>query len=1360
MLNKPTGDMVNAGSDAAPQPLGTATAGISNQYARADHVHEFPAITTAQITGLGTALAAKVDTAQLGVTVATLDGSAHLKTSQLPTITTAQISGLDSALNAKVNTAQLGALNGVATLDGSGKLASAQIPALTSSQIAQITPSAIGAMATSERAGLATLTAGTLTTTQVAALTGDVISSAGNPATTVVQLQGRSLSNAAPSNGQTLQWSGTAWVPGTIPSGGSGGGGLAFYLNAGTAGQAPITNLPGTPKELGRTAEVAGTTITSATLSQTGYDLIAGFVSHTLDPDTTAIPAGLFDLNLWASSNANSANQTIVQLRVYKYDGTNAPTLLATSDDVSIYDPSVTAQYVVSAVLPQTTLALTDRIYVELRGKATANNRTVTLSFGDSKPTHLHTTLPSVGGSGLVKVINGVFQSPASLLVDADVDAAAAIAVSKVAGAVTTTQLAAYVPLSQKGAASGVATLDSGSKLTTSQLPTIGTSQVSGFGSANGFATLDAQSRLATNQLPTITTGQITGLGSALDAKVNTSQLGALNGVAQLDGAGKLATSQIPPLTTSQIAQITPSGIGAVATSSLTTSATANGVPQLTGAGTLSTSQLASISGLPSGPQGSSTVVPVVTVDGKGRVTALSTANIAATGGGLNNVETFVYQETYPATMDTGVTPNTLTLTASGPLGQYSFGGYGYAIAANDTAVLSYQADGTQDGPWQLVSDGTQLSGIFTATWSVGSRYIYVTSNNISSIQVGMSCVGPTSFTGSAGLIITDVNIPGNTLTIAGTTSNSSLGVSGLSINATGAVFQRPTWFSGSVKPQAAMVRFGTYQGNIININGYILSGSTVLPLPYDISVGTDLIYAYRASVGAVPATLGYLQTTLDTTQLPSLTGTNYSGVLPLTRGGTGQATQQAALNALAGTQTANRVLRSNGTNTTLSQVALTTDVTGALPIANGGTGQTTAQAGLNALVGTQTANRVLRSDGTNTSLSQLVLGTDVTGTLAVGNGGTGATTLTGLIKGSGTSALSAATAGTDYVVPSGSITGTASNVTGVVAIANGGTGASNSADAKMAMGGIQTVQLRYDTAVAINGSGTVTLTTTSGSASVSYSNPSIQLAVGMSFSNAGTTAAVVKSIDTGTGAPGTSGTLTLSTTASASGGPTSGTIYATNTAWTSTSAPVMDGRTPVTGDIVVLTAQVASALRGPWVITNNTTSFTFARPSWFSGNLASQMMFYVQYGTVYSGSVISVQPQVGVLTGTTTIGIDGISVTTTNSARASNAVLASNTFTGLQNFAANSPTGSAPFKFGGSGSGLNTTPVAHQVEWDGTFMYNVTAGAVRSQQAAFIPAPATATSTGTAGQVAYDSTSIYVCVAANTWRKAALATF
>jgi hypothetical protein len=47
-----------------------------------------------------------------------------------------------------------------------------------------------------------------------------------------------------------------------------------------------------------------------------------------------------------------------------------------------------------------------------------------------------------------------------------------------------------------------------------------------------------------------------------------------------------------------------------------------------------------------------------------------------------------------------------------------------------------------------------------------------------------------------------------------------------------------------------------------------------------------------------------------------------------------------------------------------------------------------------------------------------------ITGTLAVGDGGTGVTTLTGLVKGNGTSAFSAAVDGTDYLSPSAIIDG------------------------------------------------------------------------------------------------------------------------------------------------------------------------------------------------------------------------------------------------------------------------------------------------------------------------------------------------
>lgn len=59
-------------------------------------------------------------------------------------------------------------------------------------------------------------------------------------------------------------------------------------------------------------------------------------------------------------------------------------------------------------------------------------------------------------------------------------------------------------------------------------------------------------------------------------------------------------------------------------------------------------------------------------------------------------------------------------------------------------------------------------------------------------------------------------------------------------------------------------------------------------------------------------------------------------------------------------------------------------------------------------------------------NLSNLAPGADSSGVLGVAKGGTGVATITGLVKGAGTSAFSAAAAGTDYVAPATATTFTA----------------------------------------------------------------------------------------------------------------------------------------------------------------------------------------------------------------------------------------------------------------------------------------------------------------------------------------------
>jgi hypothetical protein len=96
------------------------------------------------------------------------------------------------------------------------------------------------------------------------------------------------------------------------------------------------------------------------------------------------------------------------------------------------------------------------------------------------------------------------------------------------------------------------------------------------------------------------------------------------------------------------------------------------------------------------------------------------------------------------------------------------------------------------------------------------------------------------------------------------------------------------------------------------------------------------------------------------------------------------------------------------------------------LGISNGGTNSTATPTAGGAVYGTGTAYGITAAGTSGQPLISAGASAPSFGTLGVSGGGTGATTLTGVLKGNGTSAFTAATAGTDFVAPGTATTFTA----------------------------------------------------------------------------------------------------------------------------------------------------------------------------------------------------------------------------------------------------------------------------------------------------------------------------------------------
>lgn len=210
-----------------------------------------------------------------------------------------------------------------------------------------------------------------------------------------------------------------------------------------------------------------------------------------------------------------------------------------------------------------------------------------------------------------------------------------------------------------------------------------------------------------------------------------------------------------------------------------------------------------------------------------------------------------------------------------------------------------------------------------------------------------------------------------------------------------------------------------TNQVNISNGDG--VAGNPVFSLPQSIGVSSVVTFA-GMTLGTLNGVIHGVSGALSAS--PVLLGSEVSGVLPLANGGLGATVAPTARDNLglgvssfatfAGMTLGvlNGPLRGISGLIGVTLISLTADVSGALPIANGGTGTTTSILAFNSLSPVTTRGdlitrdatnnvrlavgstfTVLRSNGVDPSWGKVDPTTDLSGIIPVANSGTGATT-------------------------------------------------------------------------------------------------------------------------------------------------------------------------------------------------------------------------------------------------------------------------------------------------------------------------------------------------------------------------------